>query len=79
MINQYDDKLFSISTDGTAGPYLMVVPDQVTAVKAALDTAKVSYQLDDNSISGGDGSGASVFSFSTGVDVSAIEKVLADA
>jgi hypothetical protein len=41
----------TVSTDGGAGPYIMVPIAQLEKVRAVLDTNKVSYWVDDEAIS----------------------------
>jgi hypothetical protein len=40
-----------VSTDGTAGPYLMVPVDQLDEVRSLLDRRGISYSLAENAIS----------------------------
>lgn len=51
MIDTTTRQLLYVSTDGDAGPYIMVPVDQLERVKPLLDTHKVPYWVDDEAIS----------------------------
>jgi hypothetical protein len=40
-----------VSTDGTAGPYIMVPLSQLSEVKRILDTRRTRYWVDENAVS----------------------------
>jgi hypothetical protein len=51
MIDTTTDKPLYVSTDGDAGPYLMVPVAQLERVTTLLDANKVSYWVDEEAIS----------------------------
>jgi hypothetical protein len=51
MLDTTTRQPLSVSTDGDAGPYIMVPVAQLDKVKALLETHKVSYWVDEEAIS----------------------------
>jgi hypothetical protein len=51
MIDMITHKRLSVSTEGDAGPYIMVPLTQLERVKALLDADKCSYWVDEEVIS----------------------------
>ncbi len=51
MIDTTTHKPLLVSTDGEAGPYIMVPEAQLEKVRALLDTNEVSYWVDEEAIS----------------------------
>jgi hypothetical protein len=51
MIDSSTKSPLYVSTDGTAGPYIMVPVSQLAEVRRALDARKVRYWVDENAIS----------------------------
>lgn len=51
MIDVTTHERLYVSTDGGAGPYIMVLEEQLGAVKALLDQNNVSYWVDEEAIS----------------------------
>jgi hypothetical protein len=51
MIDTTTDKPLCVSTDGDAGPYIMVPVPQLERVRALLDANKVRYWVDEEAIS----------------------------
>ncbi len=51
MIDTTTDKPLYVSTDGDAGPYLVVPVAQLERVRALLDANKVAYWVDEEVIS----------------------------
>ncbi len=51
MIDTTTHKPLLVSTDGKAGPYIMVPEAQLEKVRALLDTNEVSYWVDEEAIS----------------------------
>lgn len=78
MLDQYDDKPFIVRIDGTAGPYLMVVPSQVDAVKTLLERNGVAHTLESEAIRMDSKPATAIFNLGADADVAAVEKLLAD-
>jgi hypothetical protein len=51
MIDAATDKPLYVSTDGDAGPYIMVAESQLEKVKKLLDANRVLYWVDEEAIS----------------------------
>jgi hypothetical protein len=51
MIDTTTDKTLYVSTDGGAGPYIMVPVAQLEKVRTVLDTNSVPYWVDEEAIS----------------------------
>ena len=51
MIDAGTDKRLSVSNDGNAGPYIMVVVEQLDKVRLLLDENRISYWVDREAIS----------------------------
>ncbi len=51
MMDTTTHRPLSVSTDGGAGPYIMVPVEQLDKVRVLLDTNKVSYWVDGEAIS----------------------------
>ena len=51
MIDTSTDKPLYVSTDGEAGPYIMVPVMQLERVRTLLDTDKTPYWVDEEAIS----------------------------
>ena len=51
MINTTTDMPLNVSTDGGAGPYIMVPVGQLDKVRAILDSNKIPYWVDEEAIS----------------------------
>jgi hypothetical protein len=51
MIDTTTDKPLYVSTDGDAGPYIMVPVAQLETVKALLKTNRISHWVDEEAIS----------------------------
>ena len=51
MIDATTQKPLHVSTDGTAGPYIMVPLSQLDEVKQLLDARHVRYWVEENAIS----------------------------
>jgi hypothetical protein len=51
MIDTTTDKPLDVSTDGAAGPYIMVPVAQLERVRTLLDANSVSYWVDEEAIS----------------------------
>jgi len=76
MLDDYKKQPFTVSTDGDAGPYLMVPPAQVEAVQLAFSKHKVSHAIEYD-VSQNAGTGVlTVFNFGNSADVARIERIL---
>lgn len=51
MIDTTTHKPLCVSTDGDAGPYIMVPVDQLEKVRVLLDTNRVPFWVDEEAIS----------------------------
>jgi hypothetical protein len=51
MIDEMTKRPLQISTDGVAGPYLMVPVNQLESVRKVLDSRKIRYWVDADAIS----------------------------
>lgn len=51
MVDVAEKKSLQVSTDGTAGPYLMVSLDALRQVKSLLDSHGIRYFVDEQAIS----------------------------
>lgn len=69
----------SIHTDGTAGPYLMVVTEQLAAVEDALKDAGISFWTDRDAISLNGEETVAVINLGRGADVDRVRQVLDEA
>ncbi len=54
MIDVITHKPIEVSTDGGAGPYLIVPFEQLNKITALLDSDRVSYSVDEEVLSVGD-------------------------
>ncbi len=51
MVKVTEKKPLQVSTDGTAGPYLMLPLDEVSRVKVLLDSHGIRHFVEENAIS----------------------------
>lgn len=51
MIDSFTGAAIHVSTDGDAGPYIVLRLDQLDVVKKALDQSHVLYWVDENAVS----------------------------
>ncbi len=68
-----------VSTDGTAGPYIMVPVSQLEDVKAILDRNRTHYWVDENAISLNGGPYTSVINLGREGNAQALQAVLDEA
>ena len=68
-----------VSTDGIAGPYLMVTMTQLDAVRAVLDRHKVRYWVDADAISLDNEPAITVINFGRSGDAARIQAILDEA
>jgi|GEM_PF-2490943 len=69
------NKRLMVSTDGTAGSYIMVKPDRLDAVRELLDQNHWPYTIDRDAIQGVV-TAESVINLDSGADVSAVQAAL---
>ena len=65
-----------VSTDGTAGPYIMVPLDQLDDVRRALDENNIRYWVDEAAISMNSGPFIAVVDLGRGGDARAVQAIL---
>lgn len=76
MIDAMTRKPLSVSTDGTAGPYIMVPVSQLAEVRRLLDREGVGYWVEDDVISLDGAPEIAVMNLGRGADVSAVQDLL---
>jgi hypothetical protein len=76
MIDEMTKNSLRVSTDGIAGPYLMVPVTQLDAVLAALDRHKVRYWVDADAISLDNEPAITVVNFGRTGDAARIQTIL---
>ncbi len=79
MIDEMTKDSLRVSTDGVAGPYLMVPVTQLDAVLAALDRRKVRYWVDSDAISLDNEPAIAVINFGRSGDALRIQAILDEA
>jgi hypothetical protein len=65
-----------VSTDGTAGPYLMVTIEQLNEVRRLLDGHSIRYWVDEDAISLNGEPETAVVNFGRGGDSEAVQRIL---
>jgi hypothetical protein len=68
-----------VSTDGTAGPYIMVPVSQLDEVKALLNRNHIHYWVDENAISLDGGPYISVINLGREGNAAAVQDILDEA
>jgi len=76
MIDTSTHKKLYVSTEGSAGPYIMVPLTQLAALKQILDANQVCYEVDDDAISLGDEPFIAVVNLGRDADVAATQALL---
>lgn len=76
MIDVTTQRPLHVSTDGTAGPYIMVPLDQLETLRVLLDNNRVRYSVDENAISLDGGPYIAVVNLGRGVDAKAVQGIL---
>jgi hypothetical protein len=76
MIDVMTKRPFRVSTDGVAGPYLMVPVDQLDLVKEVLDRGRIRYWVDSDAISLDCEPAITVVNFGRAGDTDRIQAVL---
>jgi hypothetical protein len=70
------DAPLTVSTDGTAGPYVVVTPEQYGAVTEALRAEEVRFHLDQNAVLAGGGPALVLIDLGIGADVERVQRIL---
>lgn len=65
-----------VSTDGTAGPYIMVPLSQLDSVRALLQGNGIRFRVDENAISLDGAPYVAVVNLGRGADAAAVQAVL---
>ncbi len=76
MIDQETQERLQISTDGDAGPYLMVPLEQVPAIRAVLQQHGITHSLDEDAIQFDDKPIIALINFGRGADSARIQQLL---
>ena len=76
MIDEMTRKPLHVSTDGTAGPYIMLPVSQLDEVRQLLDDHGIRYCVEEDVISLNGGPETAVIDLGRGADVDAIQAVL---
>ena len=76
MIDATTHQRLRVSTDGTAGPYIMVPVSQLDDVKALLHDRHVNYWVDENAISLDGKPEIAIVNLGRGANASAVQTVL---
>ena len=76
MIDEMTKRPLRISTDGVAGPYLMVLVDQLETVRTVLDRDAVRYWVDADAISLDGKPAVTVVNFGRSGDAGQIQAIL---
>ena len=79
MIDEMTKDTLRVSTDGTAGPYLMVPVTQLDAVLAVLDRHQVRYWVDADAISLDNEPAITVINFDRFGEAARIQAILDEA
>ena len=76
MIDAMTRKPLYVSTDGTAGPYIMIPVDQLVEVRQLLDKHHVRYTVEEDVISLNGSPEIAVVDLGVGADGEAIQSIL---
>jgi len=79
MINSRTKETLVVSTAGDAGPYIIVVMEQLDKVKSLLDEGAFKYWIDETAISVDGEPATTVINFNSGTDPNAVQNVLDNA
>ena len=79
MIDVSTKKPLHVSTDGDAGPYIMVPVQQIEDVRASLDADSVPYWVDEDAISLDGKPEVTVVNLGRGSDAASVQKILDNA
>jgi hypothetical protein len=76
MIDTTTQKPLYVSTDGNAGPYVVVPVDLLEKVKALLDSQGIVYWVDEEAIRLDQEPEVAVVNFAHGTDSAAVQRLL---
>jgi hypothetical protein len=76
MIDTTTHRPIHVSTDGDAGPYIMVPFAQLACVKTILDRGRVSYWVDAHAISLDGKPEIAIVNLGRGVDATQVQRLL---
>jgi hypothetical protein len=76
MIDAKTKKPLRVSTDGTAGPYIMVPVSQLDTVRGLLSSHDVRHWVDEDAISLDGEPEIAVVNLGRGADAAAVQKLL---
>lgn len=76
MIDATTRRQLRVSTDGTAGPYIMVPVSQLEEVKTALSSNRIRHWVDENAISLNGTPEIAVINLGRGADAAAVQNIL---
>lgn len=76
MTDTKTKKVLRVSTDGTAGPYIMVPVSQLEEVRRLLEVRGVRYWVEENAISLDGAPEVAVINLGRGGDADAVQAVL---
>lgn len=76
MTDVVTKKRLYVSTDGTAGPYIMVPLDQLHEVRQLLDQHNIRYSIDEDAISLNGNPYVTVIDLGRGADAAAVQAIL---
>ena len=79
MIDISTNKPLHVSTDGNAGPYIMVPVQQIDVVKDLLDTNSIPYSVDQDAISLDGKPEVTVVNLGLGSDAESVQNILNNA
>ncbi|REJ75209.1 MAG: hypothetical protein DWQ34_27265 [Planctomycetota bacterium] len=76
MIDVSTSKSLEVSTDGDAGPYIMVPVKQIDDVRSLLDDNNIPYWVDEDAISLDGKPEVTVVNLGRGSDPASVQKIL---
>ena len=79
MIDVSTEKPLHVSTDGDAGPYIMVPVKQIDDVRTLLDANNIPYWVDEDAISLDGKPEVTVVNLGHGADAATVQKILDNA
>lgn len=76
MTDATTQKPLRVSTDGTAGPYIMVPVSRLDEIRRLLDSRGIRYWAEENAISLDGAPEIAVINLGRGVDAAAVQAIL---
>ena len=76
MIDALTRKSLQVSTDGTAGPYVMVPVSQLAELRELFDKHRIRYSVEEDAISLDGAPEIAVVDLGHGADVAAIQQII---